>query len=1006
MADKPIPGDKYVRTLSHYLRSNQRRLLPPTPPPVPAIPASLAATTAAQARSLVTPADSMAAAYENMVSSIWSATAAVVNSVTPSLTDRPLSPQERDIYTGAWDGTGAILPDSNPSERQLYLSAQLRSPILPLDLYYLLYLLERFEQVGIDLEGWNGTTTKPVGDSKPRVIMQDNSQKRHSIAIVAPVGATSSSLPNSASFSSFPPPAAATNGGNAAATSGLKSSRPESIRSFQSAALSTLTLITGWKQWSTAANSGSSNLTITDDILFIQKFMRHIPSLRLCAKIPPGDQFQGKGRIEGFQAEAILTLFNHGRPVPTQGTSSSGSKSSSNEDSTSNGDDTLLLLPLAATFPALTHLELHKIPPDSIEGWEVLMKQLKSLVIIQSGMEDVHDIMVKTVIDSERRRRQRISLEKSRAVLIKKEQQEALKDAALTSQELEIDPTARDETASNGSASSSSDVPGAGSGSLESDAVILSSLKMWPLLRHLSLSDNSLPALAHNDTFIHTQSIVSLDLSHNLFLSPPSALIHLHNLHNLNLSYNMISGVQSIYQILGNIAILDLRGNRLESLSGLERLWNLEKVDVRENHLDEAAEVGRLAALPGIREVWSERNPFCIIQPKYRLEILAVFKANGHDLLLDGSFASFNEKRQLANMSPSSFSTTISSINNVANIPSASAPIATFAKELVRPEPIRHSRVLSSNADEVLNAATLSPPGTSSSPPVPKLAKKKLVKATKRIKRVVNLDSDHEEEVMSPGADDDIKGLRNLESDEDKAVSGQLPESKLGSPVAVGKKKKKKATKPSGSPLDVTPSPVEGVGESKDVSHGNGDKKEKEKIKKKVPKKKVAAAAAASAAEVGVPTTVSFAGDVEDLTIDHSLCRDDHHVHRHRLAHLENSIASRQLERAHTSFAPLVAPVAKAPAALAPSQHQRHPSRGILKRNPTMPVNGSGAISPRLRPSSPIGSFCSDDGGADGYRRKIEAMRNEAGQNWLMVLAEMNKDIAQQDEYARENDSH
>lgn len=369
--------------------------------------------------------------------------------------------------------------------------------------------------------------------------------------------------------------------------------------------------------------------------------------------------------------------------------------------------------------------------------------------------------------------------------------------------------------------------------------------------------------------------------------------------------------------------------------------------------------------------------------------------------MLDGSFASFNEKRLLANMNPSSFSTTISSINNVANIPSASAPIATFAKELVRPEPIRHTRALSSNADEALNAATLSPPGISSSSSVPKLAKKKLVKSTKRIKRVVNLDSDHEEEAVPRGADNDVKGLGNLESDEDKGVSGQLPESKLGSPVVLGKKKKKKVTKSL---------PAEGTGESKDVSHGSGEQKEKEKVKKKVPKKKstagVAAVATAGVTEIGVPAGVSFVGDKEDPTIDHSLCQDDHHVHRHRLAHLEKSIASRQLERAHTSFAPLVAPVATAPSAAAASQHQRHPTRGILKRNPTMPVNGSGAISPRLRPSSPIGSFSSDDGGADGYRRRIEAMRNEAGKNWLMVLAEMDKDIAQQEEYARENNSH
>jgi Leucine-rich repeat (LRR) protein len=108
-----------------------------------------------------------------------------------------------------------------------------------------------------------------------------------------------------------------------------------------------------------------------------------------------------------------------------------------------------------------------------------------------------------------------------------------------------------------------------------------------------------------------------LDLSHNLLIAAPPGLIHLHNLHHLNLSYNMISSVQAIYQILGNIAVLDLRGNRLESLCGLERLWNLEKIDVRDNNLDEAAEVGRLAALPGIREVWCEKNPFCAFQVKY-----------------------------------------------------------------------------------------------------------------------------------------------------------------------------------------------------------------------------------------------------------------------------------------------------------------------------------------------------------------------------------------------------
>ncbi|KAG9321476.1 hypothetical protein KVV02_007275 [Mortierella alpina] len=949
--DKPIPGDKYVRTLSHYLRSNQRRLLVPSASPNgtsrndhsnssnqsngPTAPEHAnfgSSAAAANARSFVTPADSMAAAYSGMVSSLWNVTSSVVSTITPS----SLLPSEgflsssaldHDAYTGAWDGTGAVLADSSPKERQLHLSAQLRSPVFPLDLYYLLYLLERFEQVGIELEGWDGTPSKTVGTSAPR-----------------------KGLPNATTHASFPP---------AAGPPATSPDRPQSIRSFSSTALSTLTLITGWKQWSTAASLNSSNLTITDDIHFIHKFLRHVPTLRLVAKIPPGNnrQLQGKGRIEGFSANAMISMFNHRQSMHMD------------LDEPLSKSPSLLLLPLAATFPALTHLELHKIPAECVDGWETLMPQLKSLVVIQSGIEDVHDVLVTAVINSERRRRQRISRDKNRAVMIKEEQQEALKDASIAAQGSEgASSDALEDSTSNGhSSQTQGDTPV----EQQDEACILASLKMWPVLRHLSLSDNSLPDLTRNDTFMCTPSIVSLDLSHNLLLSPPSGLIHLHNLSHLNLSYNMISGVQSIYQILGNIATLDLRGNRLESLSGLERLWNLEMVDVRENHLGEAAEVGRLAALPGIREVWSEGNPFCAIQPKHRLQILAVFKANGHDLLLDGTFASFTEKRALSNMSPSSFSTTISSINNVANIPAASAPVATFAREISHDHrPVRP--VSSIVTEDDLSAAAVLGVGTTAQSPVNKLVRKKLLKSNKRVKRLVNLDSDHEDEPMV-AADDDVKALEGMFSDDDGGAlhgSDVIPDSPE---LAVKKRKKKRAGRPLRSPTEDAPT-VQEVSEkstSVDMDAAKGKEKLRERAKKRAPKRK----------ETGL-ATVTFANDEQDPNVDHSLCRNDHHVHRHRLAHLEKSIASIQLERSNS-----MAPGGGIGAGSALG-HQRQASRGILKKAPTMPLP-SGAISPRLRPSSPIGSFSSDDGGADGYRRRIEQMRNEAGTNWLMVLAEM-----------------
>ncbi|KAF9204064.1 hypothetical protein BGZ59_001278, partial [Podila verticillata] len=557
--DKPINGDKYVRTLSHYLRTNQRRLLPTLADDSPK-------SSSSPARPFVTPADPMAAVYSGMVNSLWSVGSAVVSTITPSgNTPPPSSATDRDAYTGAWDGTGSIPADANPRERQLYLQAQLKTPIFPLDLYYLLYLLDRFEQVGIEVDGWDGSTPRTVGDSHPRVL--SNSPNNNN---------------TTSTYSSFPPPQAST--------------RPQSIRSFSSTALSTLTLITGWKQWSSAA-SNNNGITINDDIHFIHKFLKKITGLRLVAKIPPGMENQTKGRIEDYGGNAILSLF-------------AGSSSSSPS----------LLLPLAGTFQDLTHLELHKIPPRCIEGWEILMAQLKSLVIIQAGIEDVYDVIVTAVVSGERRRRQRVYKEKNRAVLIKQEQREALKDAALISQQQQQQQQQQqrhDSAHSIASSVSSSSFEGGSPMDKSYDAddkEILSSIKMWPVLRHLSVSDNALPGLAQSETFAYSQAVVTLDLSHNLFLAPPPALIHLHNLQSLNLSYNMINSVQSIYQILGNIAILDLRSNRLESLCGLERLWNLEKVDVRENHLDEAAEIGRLAALPGIREIWADRNPFCTSQ--------------------------------------------------------------------------------------------------------------------------------------------------------------------------------------------------------------------------------------------------------------------------------------------------------------------------------------------------------------------------------------------------------
>lgn len=135
----------------------------------------------------------------------------------------------------------------------------------------------------------------------------------------------------------------------------------------------------------------------------------------------------------------------------------------------------------------------------------------------------------------------------------------------------------------------------------------------WVALKMLSLADNSLTTLDQEPANM-IRSLTHLNLASNLLIDIPSALASLYNLSSLNLSHNMISYTTGINTVLGNIQELDLRGNRLTVLAGLDRLWALERLDVRDNRIDDATEIGRLTELPNIQDIWVEGNPFTMLQ--------------------------------------------------------------------------------------------------------------------------------------------------------------------------------------------------------------------------------------------------------------------------------------------------------------------------------------------------------------------------------------------------------
>ncbi|KAF6762963.1 leucine rich repeat domain-containing protein [Ephemerocybe angulata] len=273
-------------------------------------------------------------------------------------------------------------------------------------------------------------------------------------------------------------------------------------------------------------------------------------------------------------------------------------------------------LPLDS-FKNLQSLQCIDIDPRTLLGWDRLAESLRSLTIKKSGLEDISDVFIGAVIDDQARREGSASRKRHRQIPSRSGYSTPLPDSVI--EEEPSDDKADADTPPVPDHTPASPPPPK-----------LSSLK-WAFLKHLSLSDNALTFIPA-DALSHLTSLTHLDLSSNLLVSVPPALSTLYNLISLNLSDNMIDSVLGIYLNLGQILYLNLSHNRLESLCGLERLHALERVDLR-------SEVGRLATLPNITELWIEGNPFIEYEEQYRV---------GKTIKLDGTPPGFYERRSMS----------------------------------------------------------------------------------------------------------------------------------------------------------------------------------------------------------------------------------------------------------------------------------------------------------------------------------------------------------------------
>ena len=365
-------------------------------------------------------------------------------------------------------------------------------------------------------------------------------------------------------------------------------------------------------------------------------------------------------------------------------------------------------VPLLA-FKNVSVLEIRNVDFRQFYGWDKLAEQLRSLTVKRSVLEDPADILTHIVLDDMDRRRRRSPQAQSSPVLpwpaspshrvndparsdsspsspvvannyghspspkhslpslprydfavrrqrsrTKSTSPSRLRDSQQETHRRHIRAipmkTQRSGSGSSNSSTNSSGLFRTGSASNILLKGILPASK-WRFLRHLSMSDNSLTSIPPTSLAPLANTLQSLDLSSNLFVEIPDCLLNLAALRALDISNCMINSLHSMNRNpMPAIVSLNLRNNRLVSIAGIERLLSLQRLDLRENRLQDPMELARLTSIPKIREIWVLQNAFVKTHGDYRLTIFNLFRDTpGYcaDVILDSSPPGYSERRHL-----------------------------------------------------------------------------------------------------------------------------------------------------------------------------------------------------------------------------------------------------------------------------------------------------------------------------------------------------------------------
>lgn len=220
-------------------------------------------------------------------------------------------------------------------------------------------------------------------------------------------------------------------------------------------------------------------------------------------------------------------------------------------------------------FKNLSELTANQIPPSTIMDLHELRSNLTTLIITNSGIVDIADVLTPHAPKKLRAKLPPIILQESKVAIPMK--------------------------------------------------------YCWTNLTKLSLSNCGLVRM--DEAFHFFPFLTHLDLSNNDIIH----VVHLHDcvsLESLNLSYNRIRVLSNLERVIGRVKKINLAHNEIESLDGLDKIYALEKVNLAFNYIDDMAEVRHLCRLPNLEAVYLSDNPIAELA-SYRIRFYREFIVHG-----------------------------------------------------------------------------------------------------------------------------------------------------------------------------------------------------------------------------------------------------------------------------------------------------------------------------------------------------------------------------------------